>query len=258
LHFKGAVILEAYGQTEVTAGITATLPDDTEVGHVGALLPNCWVKLADVPELEYYTADEQGEICVKGPCFPKGYFKEPEKTAELFDQQGWLHTGDIGMWTPRGTLKIIDRKKNILKLAQGEYVAPEKIENVYSRCPFVSQIFVDGRSLETYLVAIVVPNKEEIRQRIEKKHQFQFSVVEKYEDSRQFWTNERLIAKVLEEMRSVGKKNGLNSLEQVKAIKFYYEESFTVENGLLTPTFKLKRPQLKKKFVQDIDDLYKI
>lgn len=96
-------------------------------------------------------------MLIKGPCVTSGYYKAPDKTAELFDDEGFLRTGDIGQRLPTGAFKIIDRKKHIFKLAQGEYVAPEKIENVYIRSRFVQQIFVDGNSLERYLIAIVVP-----------------------------------------------------------------------------------------------------
>merc|ERR1711981_261592 len=90
----------------------------------------------------------------------RGYYKDPLKTAETIDADGWLHTGDIGCWMGEGNLKIIDRKKNIFKLSQGEYIAPEKIENIYIRSGACMQVFVHGDSLQALLVVLVVPDPE--------------------------------------------------------------------------------------------------
>uniref|UniRef100_A0A668AJT2 Long-chain-fatty-acid--CoA ligase n=1 Tax=Myripristis murdjan TaxID=586833 RepID=A0A668AJT2_9TELE len=146
----GCQIFEAYGQTECTAGCTFTMPGDATSGHVGVPVPCNVVKLVDVEEMNYFASNGEGEVCVKGKNVFKGYLKDPEKTAEALDEDGWLHTGDIGKWLPSGVLKIIDRKKNIFKLAQGEYIAPEKIENVYVRSEPVAQVFVHGDSLQLY------------------------------------------------------------------------------------------------------------
>ncbi|XP_077868150.1 long-chain-fatty-acid--CoA ligase 1-like, partial [Saccoglossus kowalevskii] len=127
----GCIIMEGYGQTECTCVTSISLPTDTSAGHVGCIVPCFEVKLEDVPEMEYFAAKNQGEICMRGPGVFKGYYKDPAKTAETIDKNGWLHSGDIGQWLSRGELKVIDRKKHIFKLAQGEYIAPEKIENVY-------------------------------------------------------------------------------------------------------------------------------
>uniref|UniRef100_A0A2P2MTA2 Long-chain-fatty-acid--CoA ligase n=1 Tax=Rhizophora mucronata TaxID=61149 RepID=A0A2P2MTA2_RHIMU len=154
----GGNVMEGYGMTETSCVISAMDNSDNLIGHVGSPNPACEIKLVDVLEMNY-TSDDQpyprGEICVRGPIVFQGYHKDEAQTREVIDEEGWLHTGDIGLWLPGGRLKIIDRKKNIFKLAQGEYIAPEKIENVYAKCKYVSQCFVYGDSLNSSLVAII-------------------------------------------------------------------------------------------------------
>lgn len=131
-------------------------------------MPGLEVKLTDVPEMDYLSTDKdnngkptpKGEICLRGPQLFLGYYKDPKNTKEVLDSEGWCHTGDIGELLPNGAIKVIDRKKNIFKLAQGEYVAPEKIENIYVRAKGVAEVFVFGDSLQSFLVGIIVPNKE--------------------------------------------------------------------------------------------------
>lgn len=128
-----APILEGYGMTESSGGSCSTYAEDPESGHVGGPLQNVKIRLKDIPEMSYTSEDKpnpRGEICFWGPSVMKGYFRNPEKTAEAF-QDGWLRSGDVGMVLPNGALKIFDRAKNIFKLSQGEYIAPEKIENVF-------------------------------------------------------------------------------------------------------------------------------
>uniref|UniRef100_K9IMX4 Long-chain-fatty-acid--CoA ligase n=1 Tax=Desmodus rotundus TaxID=9430 RepID=K9IMX4_DESRO len=156
----GCPVFEAYGQTECTAGCTFTSPGDWKPGHVGVPLACNHVKLEDVPDMNYFSVNGEGEVCIKGTNVFQGYLKDPAKTEEALDKDGWLHTGDIGRWLPNGTLKIVDRKKNIFKLAQGEYIAPEKIENIYIRSRPVLQAFVHGESLRSFLVGVVVPDAD--------------------------------------------------------------------------------------------------
>uniref|UniRef100_A0A8C6RDU5 Long-chain-fatty-acid--CoA ligase n=1 Tax=Nannospalax galili TaxID=1026970 RepID=A0A8C6RDU5_NANGA len=219
----GCQVYEGYGQTECTAGCTFTTPGDWTSGHVGAPLPCNHIKLIDVEELNYWTHKGEGEICVKGPNVFKGYLKDKDRTKEALDSDGWLHTGDIGKWLPEGTLKIIDRKKHIFKLAQGEYVAPEKIENIYIRSEPVAQVYVHGDSLKAFLVGIVVPDPEVMPS----------------------WAQKRGIEGTYMELC----KN------KVKAI-YIHSDMFSVQNGLLTPTLKAKRPELREYFRKQIEELY--
>ncbi|NWR63071.1 ACSL1 ligase, partial [Bucorvus abyssinicus] len=243
----GCQFYEGYGQTECTAGCSLSLPGDWTAGHVGAPMPCSIIKLVDVKEMNYLASKGEGEVCVKGPSVFRGYLKDPEKTAEALDKDGWLHTGDIGKWLPNGTLKIIDRKKHIFKLAQGEYIAPEKIENVYLRCEAIAQVFVHGESLQAFLVAIVVPDPETLGIWAKKKG-FEGS----YEE---LCKTKDLKKHILEDMLRIGKESGLKSFEQVKDIVLH-TEMFSIENGLLTPTLKAKRPELRKYFQSQIDELY--
>uniref|UniRef100_A0A8C7ZPJ4 Arachidonate--CoA ligase n=1 Tax=Oryzias sinensis TaxID=183150 RepID=A0A8C7ZPJ4_9TELE len=243
----GCQVYEAYGQTECTAGCTYTTPGDWTPGHVGAPLPCNLIKLVDVPEKNYFASKGEGEVCVKGPNVFKGYLKDPERTAETLDADGWLHTGDIGKWLPNGTLKIIDRKKHIFKLAQGEYISPEKIENIYIRSEPVAQLYVHGDSLQSCLVGIVVPDPEIMPDWAKKK-----GILGTYKD---LCKNTELKKAILEDLVRLGKASGLHSFEQVKNI-YIHNEMFSIQNGLLTPTLKAKRPELKEFFKQKIDQLY--
>uniref|UniRef100_A0A8C9FMH7 Long-chain-fatty-acid--CoA ligase n=1 Tax=Pavo cristatus TaxID=9049 RepID=A0A8C9FMH7_PAVCR len=243
----GCQVFEAYGQTECSAGCTFSMPGDWTTGHVGPPLVCNIIKLDDVEEMNYFSSNNEGEVCIKGPNVFKGYLKDPEKTAEAIDKDGWLHTGDVGKWMPNGTLKIIDRKKNIFKLAQGEYIAPEKIENVYIRSVAVAQVFVHGESLRSCLIGIVVPDAETLPEFAAK-----LGVKGSYED---ICKNPAVKKAILEDLVRLGKAAGLKSFEQVKDL-YIHTELFSVENGLLTPTLKAKRAELVKVFQKQIEALY--
>ena len=159
-------MLEGYGLTETSGGSSVTWRNDPVVGHVGGPLACVKWRLLDVPEMQYLSTDKpypRGELCMKGPTVFSGYYKRPDKTAEAFDPQGWFKTGDVALIYPNGTARIIDRSKNIFKLSQGEYIAPEKIENIFGLSPWVAQIMIYGDSLRSCCVAIVVPHAEKVK-----------------------------------------------------------------------------------------------
>ncbi|KNC74339.1 hypothetical protein SARC_13109, partial [Sphaeroforma arctica JP610] len=158
------VIMVGYGLTETTAGATLTHYNDMKLGHVGSPMASNEVKLVSIPEMNYLTTDEcpRGEVCVKGTNVFGSYLKNPEKTKEDIDEEGWFHTGDVGRWNADGTLSIIDRQKSIFKLSQGEYLAAENLEAMYGKCDHIAQVFVTGDSFHAYPVAVVVPDAEMI------------------------------------------------------------------------------------------------
>ncbi|KAJ3681040.1 hypothetical protein LUZ60_015529 [Juncus effusus] len=247
----GCELMEGYGMTETSCVISAMDIGDKLTGHVGSPNPSVEIKLVDVPEMNYTSEDQpdpRGEICVRGHSIFKGYFKDDVQTREVVDEDGWLHTGDIGLWLPGGRLKIIDRKKNIFKLAQGEYIAPEKIENVYAKCKFIAQCFIYGDSFNSALVGIVCVEPEVLKA-------WAASEGIKYEDLGQLVNDPRAHKAVLDDMDAVGKDAQLRGFEFAKAVTLVLEP-FTLENGLLTPTFKIKRPQAKEYFAKAIADMY--
>jgi len=251
----GCPVVQGYGMTENCAQTCLGMYGDNRPGHVGPPIRVAEVKLVDVPEMNFTVADNNsGEVMTRGPGVFAGYHKDPKETAEVIEPDGWMHTGDIGRWNPDGTLSIIDRKKNIFKLSQGEYVAAEKIEMVMSKSRYVSQPFIYGNSFCPMLVAVVVPDLIELRQ----------AAVEGGWD----WNNvEELMAKpeatafLLKEMIAEGKAGKLKAFELPQKVVIEARvnallQGFSVENECLTPTFKLKRPQLLRRYQQQIDQMY--
>ncbi len=159
--------MEGYGLTETSGGSSVTWPADPVVGHVGGPLPCVKWRLQDVPEMQYFSTDKpypRGELQMKGTSVTSGYYKRPEKTAEAFDKDGWFKTGDVAMIYPNGSAKIIDRSKNIFKLSQGEYIAPEKIENIFTLSQHIAQSMLYGDSIRSCTVAIIIPHMNKVQQ----------------------------------------------------------------------------------------------
>jgi len=243
----GCVLLNGYGQTECCS-CSMSVPFDKKTDNVGPPLSCAIIKLEDIPEMNYYASEGKGEILVKGPCVTRGYYKDAEETEKMFDEDGWLLTGDVGAWTKEGTLQIIDRKKNLFKLAQGEFIAVEKLEIAYGQSLFVSQIFVYGDSSRAFLVAIVVPEKEYLEAWCQ-KHQLHLNFHESCKDK-------RVKQAILQDLQSIAQNEKFNKLEYVKRL-YLHTDLFNIESGLLTPTMKLKRFELQRYFGKIIEDLYK-
>ena len=195
-------------------------------------------------------ANPRGEICYQGNSIFQGYFKNEEKTKEALSEDGWLASGDVGMVMPNGSIKIIDRAKNIFKLAQGEYIAPEKLENVYCQSPYIAQIFVHGESTEAWLMAVCVVEKSEI-----KKLAVAQGWLSEGDEVSAILKKPELHKAILENFNELAKSNKLSGLEKIKKMHLI-EELFSVENDILTPTFKIKRNIAKNKFKDEISAIY--
>ncbi|KAG8661910.1 long chain acyl-CoA synthetase 4 isoform X1 [Manihot esculenta] len=245
-----AHVLQGYGLTETCAGTFVSLPNEmTMLGTVGPPAPNVDVCLESVPEMNYdaLSSTPRGEICIRGKTLFSGYYKQEDLTKEVLID-GWFHTGDIGEWQHDGSLKIIDRKKNIFKLSQGEYVAVENLENIYVLASAVDSIWVYGNSFESFLVAVINPNNNAL-ENWAKEHGVGG-------DFNSLCENPKAKEYILGELSKTGKEKKLKGFEFVKSVHLD-PEPFDIERDLLTPTYKKKRPQLLKYYQDVIDKMYK-
>lgn len=254
----GNDVLQGYGLTETYAVGLVQIRGDLSVGNCGAPCPAAEMCLASVPDMDYLVTDQpqpRGELLVRGNSLFSGYYKNEEETKRALLPDGWFRTGDICTIDSRGRFEIIDRVKNVLKLAQGEYISPERIENVYlSHLNFLGQAYVHGDSLQTFLVAIFGIMPELFAPFASKVlgKTIQANDVQALEVA---CRDEKVRKAVLRELQKVEKKNSFAGFERVKNC-YLYLEPFSIENELLTPTLKLKRPQTAKKFRKEIDELY--
>ncbi|KAG8929631.1 hypothetical protein FRC02_005296 [Tulasnella sp. 418] len=186
---------------------------------------------------------------------PAIVIEDEKNTKAALDSEGWFHTGDVAEVDSYGRFKIIDRIKNIMKLAQGEYIALEKVENVYTSCPIIGQIYVHGDSLRDHLVAVVVPDPAAL-EGIGKKYGYTINPTD-LQTVKSAISDDKVIKDVLAMMTNTAKHNGLKGFELVKNIHMT-TEPFSVENGLLTPTFKIRRRDAQAMYKAAIDELYKL
>jgi long-chain acyl-CoA synthetase len=234
-HAAGILILEGYGLTETCPSLTFNRLDNFRFGSVGQAQPGIEIKIAP-----------DGEILGRGANIAQGYFKKPEATAEVFLPDGWFATGDIGRLDGDGFLYITDRKKDLIVTAGGMNIAPQNIENLLKGDPFISQAMVHGDK-RPYPVALITVSPEELA-----KFAKEQGILDT--DPTSLARHPKVVERVA---RIVEERNGeLQSYAKLKKFSILPGD-FTVENGLLTPTLKVKRKVITEKHRELLDSLYR-
>jgi long-chain acyl-CoA synthetase len=234
-HAAGMVVMEGYGLTETSAGTAIVRLDDLTFGKVGPPVPGTEVRIAD-----------DGEILVRGPSVMRGYHRQPEATAEVLDEEGWLATGDVGELDPEGRLRITDRKKDLIKTSGGKYIAPQAIEMLFKAvCPLASQIVVhaEGRN---YATALVTLDAEALAQ---------WAAAHGVTET-DYATLTRLPAVrdyVQDSMDQVNAR--LNRWETIKDFRIL-DRDLTVEAGEVTPSMKVRRKVVETTYRPVLDAMY--
>lgn len=226
---------------------------DRTTGRAGAPLMNIRVKLVNWEEGNYLITDKprpRGEIHIGGDNIATGYFKNEKKTDEdFYDEDGrrWFRTGDIGEVFEDGVLKIVDRKKDLVKLQHGEYVSYGKVEAVLKTCPIIDNVCLYADPSKNYLIAIVVPDRSQLKDLAAKSNDAQ-SLEDLIKDSE---IEKKIVALAV----SYGQRNGLERFELPTKLILTLEE-WTPDSGLVTAAFKIRRRQIVDHYKQDIDRIY--
>jgi len=228
-------VFEGYGPTENSPVISVNRQEKggTKFGTVGPPINGIQVKLA-----------EDGEICVSGPCVMVGYYKRPDLTAEAVID-GWLHTGDIGVWEEKRFLKITDRKKELFKTSGGKYVAPQPIENKFKESPFIEQIMVVGAERK-FVGALIVPSFPVLAEWMKEKGM-------NYTTHEDVLHNPRVLELYRELVESFNQF--FNHVEQIKKFELLPHE-WTIDTGEMTPKLSLKRKVVMEKYKDVIERIY--
>lgn len=232
----GVPIIEGYGLTETSPVIAVNEfgYQGTRFGTVGRPLQHTRVMIAD-----------DGEICAKGPGLMLGYYKDPEMTKIVIDDEGWFHTGDIGELLPEGHLRITGRKKEIFKTSLGKYISPELIENKFKESPFIDTLIVLGEN-QKFAAALVVPDFNFLQN---------YCIIKgiPYDSSKGIVSNPVIKKRIEQEIKRYNHYFG--ATEQIKRFQLMGEE-FTIESGELTPSLKLKRDFITNKYSTEIEKLF--
>ena len=261
----GCGIAQGYGQTEGSGQAFVSSYYDVHSWRIGGVCNTLELKLVDLPDINYLSTDvnpktgipePKGEVCSRGPFILRGYFKDITRYKESIDEDGWLHSGDVGViLTDQGNaLKIIDRSKNLFKLSQGEYVAPDKVQNILINSKYVTQIFLHGESLFNYAIALVYPDLNECIAFLKENKKLGDIDYDKltYNDLPENKIMEKEIAK---DCDKVGRQHGLKGFEIPKKIRII-SEGFTPQNNLMTATLKLKLTDIRVKYLDTLKKLY--
>jgi len=230
----GIIILEGYGLTETSPGISFNKPDDFRFGTVGMPIPGVEVKIA-----------KDGEILARGDNIMMGYLNKEEETKEVIDENGWFYTGDIGLIDANGFLVITDRKKNIIVTSGGKNVAPQPIENSIINSKYIEQAVVIGDNRK-FCSAVIVPEKEALLSWANKE---KISFAD-YDELLKIKETYQLLEQEIENRTAE-----IAAYERIRKI-LLVSEPFTLEGGELTPTLKVKRRVIEQKYKNEIDKLY--
>jgi len=233
--YIGLPVLEGYGLTESSPVIALSGINTIKFGSIGKVLPNVQVKIA-----------EDGEILAKGPNIMKGYYNNPDATAEVIDKDGWLHTGDIGELDSENYLKITDRKKDIIVMSNGKNVAPQNVENILKASKYIEQVAVVGNNRK-YVSALIIPNYDNL---LEKAKELGINI-----DDKEKLSHEPKIRDFMRKEIDEVSKDKLAQFEQIKTFTILFK-SFTLENNEITPTLKLKRNIIASNYSDLIDSMY--
>ncbi|TIB77414.1 acetyl-CoA synthetase-like protein [Wallemia mellicola] len=244
-------VLQGYGMTE-SCGMCAILPPEfMQYNVVGIPVPAVEIKLVDCPEANYRSTNNppQGEVFIRGPAVTKGYFKRPDVDEEVFVGDGWFRTGDVGQWNADGTLSIIDRIKNLVKLQGGEYIALERLESQYKSCPLVGNICVIANNNAKQPAAVVVPNESHFKAFLKDKG------IGNANDISSTLEDKNVVKAFTAEVNQGGKKAGFKSLELLETVILTLDE-WTPQSGLVTAAQKIQRKAIEKQYAEQIKKFY--
>lgn len=250
-------VREGYGQTENSGICVLMNPGDKVVGNCGPPLSGIEIKLRDCPELGYTAQDKpfpRGELLSRGQTVFPGYLKDEAKTKETIDEEGWLHSGDVASIDEAGRVSIIDRVKNLVKTSQGEYIAIENVEQKFAAHKLLAQFWLYADSRESHTVAIAVPEPDPFAPWVSAIVGRQITPTD-LEGLEKACQEPKVAKSFLDELAKIGRAHKLRGFEIPKALKLRMDP-FSIENGLLTPTFKVKRQDAAKLLKKDLDDLY--